>query len=47
MMSTKGKKFDIWSTITFIIFMLYIILLAFPLFTILVKSIGDGTTGSF
>ena len=46
-MSAKSKRYDIWSTVTLIIFLFYIIMLVFPLFTILIKSIQDGNTGSF
>lgn len=46
-MSAKSKRYDIWSTVTLIIFLIYIIMLVFPLLTILVKSIQDGDTGSF
>ena len=46
-MSVKSKRYDIWSVITLIIFLLYIIALVFPLFTILSKSIHDGNTGAF
>lgn len=46
-MPAKSKRYDIWSTITLIIFLLYIIVLVFPLLTILVKSVRDGNTGAF
>ena len=46
-MSNKAKKFDIWTVITIIIFILYTVLLVFPLFTLLVKSVVNETTGSF
>lgn len=46
-MSAKSKRYDIWSTVTLIIFLIYIIMLVFPLLTILVKSVQDGDTGSF
>lgn len=47
MMQAKGRKYDIWSTITVVIFIMYILLLVFPLFTLLIKSVIDGSTGAF
>lgn len=41
-MSTK-RKYDIWTIITLVIFSLYLLLLVFPLFTLLIKSFSDGT----
>lgn len=41
-MSTK-KKFDNWTIITIIIFSLYVLLLIFPLFTLLIQSVSDGS----
>lgn len=46
-MSAKSKKYDIWSIVTLTIFLLYIIMLVYPLFTILGKSIREGATGNF
>ncbi len=40
-MSTK-KRFDNWTIITIIIFSLYVLLLIFPLFTLLIQSVSDG-----
>jgi iron(III) transport system permease protein len=41
------RRFDIWTIISVLIFAVYIIFLAFPLFTLLIKSFFDGTTGDF
>lgn len=41
-MSTK-KRFDNWTIITIIIFSLYVLLLIFPLFTLLIQSVSDGS----
>ncbi|QWU16124.1 iron(III) transport system permease protein [Paenibacillus sophorae] len=46
-MNKAMKRRDIWSLITAIIFLGYIIFLALPLFMILIKSFFDGTTGEF
>ncbi|MCF6464368.1 ABC transporter permease [Clostridium sp. Cult2] len=46
-MLAKGRRMDIWSVITLVILILYILMLVFPLFTILIKSFGDPTTGKF
>ena len=43
----KNRKFDIWSSITLIVFLFYIITLVFPLFTLLIKSVINGDTGKF
>lgn len=43
----KNKRYDIWSSITIIVFLFYIITLILPLFTLLFKSIVNGSTGSF
>jgi len=43
----KNRKFDIWSSITLFVFLFYIITLVFPLFTLLFKSVINGTTGKF
>lgn len=45
-MSVKAKKYDIWSSITLCILVLYCILLVFPLVNLLIKSIIDGDTGA-
>lgn len=44
---TEAKRFDIWKIITFSIFAIYLVVLVLPLFTLLAKSIFDGTTGDF
>ena len=41
------RRFDIWTNIAFIIFAVYMIFLAYPLFTLLLKSFFDGNTGDF
>ncbi|AJY75356.1 ABC transporter permease [Paenibacillus beijingensis] len=46
-MNHSMKRRDIWSFITAIIFLGYIVFLALPLFMILIKSFFDGTTGEF
>jgi len=46
-MKFNKKKLDIWSLITLIVFLFYLILLVFPLFTLLIKSFIDGNTGNF
>lgn len=46
-MISKHKKLDIWTTITLLIFGIYIIFLVFPLFALLIKSFIDGNTGQF
>ncbi|MPQ31268.1 iron ABC transporter permease [Clostridium estertheticum] len=43
----KNRKFDIWSSITLIVFLFYIITLVFPLFTLLIKSVINGNSGKF
>lgn len=45
----KGKKIklDIWTSVTIIIFLLYVLVLIFPLFTLLIKSFVSGNTGGF
>lgn len=45
----KGKKIklDIWTSVTIIIFLLYVLVLVFPLFTLLIKSFVSGNTGGF
>ncbi|WP_141506359.1 ABC transporter permease [Paenibacillus luteus] len=44
---TSRKKFDVWMVITLLIFASYLLFLAYPLFTLLIKSFVDGTTGDF
>jgi iron(III) transport system permease protein len=44
---TSHKKFDVWMVITLLIFASYLLFLAYPLFTLLIKSFVDGTTGDF
>lgn len=46
-MSRIFRKFDIWTNIALLIFVFYLIFLAFPLFTLLTKSFVNGTTGDF
>lgn len=41
------RRLDIWSFVTLVIMLLYIVLLAFPLITILIKSIQNGKTLQF
>lgn len=41
------RRLDIWSIITLVIMLLYIVLLAFPLVTILIKSIQNADTLQF
>lgn len=43
----KKRRADIWSFISIMIFIIYAIVLVFPLFTLLVKSFVDGETHSF
>lgn len=43
----KNRKFDVWSSITIIVFLFYVVTLIFPLFTLLTKSIVNGDTGKF
>lgn len=43
----KNRKLDIWSSITIVVFLFYIITLVVPLFTLLFKSFINGTTGKF
>lgn len=43
----KSRKFDIWTSVTLIVFIFYILTLAFPLFTLLIKSVLNGDTGKF
>lgn len=43
----KDRKLDIWSSITIVVFLFYIITLVVPLFTLLFKSFINGTTGKF
>ena len=43
----RNKKLDIWSFVTLFVFLFYIITLAFPLFTLLIKSIINASTGKF
>lgn len=46
-MQLNKRKMDIWSFVTLVIMLLYIALLVFPLFTILIKSIGNSETLTF
>ncbi|WP_313637014.1 iron ABC transporter permease [Paenibacillus sp.] len=46
-MNDTRKRFDIWTNISLLIFVFYILFLAFPLFTMLIKSFYNGTTGDF
>ena len=46
MMRTR-KRFDVWTNISFLIFAFYMLFLALPLFTMLFKSVYNGTTGDF
>lgn len=46
-MSMKAKRWDIWSLVTLIIFILYTVFLAVPLFTLLFKSFISPETGGF
>ena len=46
-MNSKKKKLDIWTLITVCIFLMYILVLVFPLFTLLIKSFIDGKTHGF
>ncbi|WP_372630544.1 ABC transporter permease [Cohnella sp.] len=39
------KRFDVWTNLSLIIFVFYILFLALPLFTMLFKSFYDGNTG--
>jgi len=41
------KRFDVWTNLSLLIFIFYILFLAVPLFTMLFKSFYDGTTGEF
>lgn len=44
-MNRMSRRLDIWSGITTLIFGLYILFLVFPLFTLLIKSFVDSSTG--
>lgn len=46
-MNSTKKKLDIWTLVTAIIFLMYILVLVFPLFTLLIKSFINGKTDSF
>ncbi|WP_442603575.1 ABC transporter permease [Paenibacillus sp. KN14-4R] len=46
-MNDTRKRFDIWTNISLLIFVFYILFLALPLFTMLIKSFYNGTTGDF
>lgn len=46
-MNTQKRRWDIWSLITTVIFIGYILFLVVPLFTLLFRSFIDGTTGDF
>ncbi len=39
------KRFDVWTNLSLLIFIFYILFLALPLFTMLFKSFYNGTTG--
>lgn len=45
-MNSTKKKLDIWTLVTACIFLMYILVLVFPLFTLLIKSFIDGKTDS-
>ena len=44
-MMQARKRFDVWTNLSLIIFVFYILFLAVPLFTMLFKSFYDGSTG--
>lgn len=46
-MQVSRRRLDIWSFVTLVIMILYIVLLAFPLATIMIKSIQNGETLQF
>lgn len=46
-MQVSRRRLDIWSFVTLFIMILYIVLLAFPLATIMIKSIQNGETLQF
>lgn len=46
-MSVKKRNMDIWSVITLVILIFYVLMLVFPLFNILIKSVGNPKTGEF
>ncbi|MED5020090.1 iron ABC transporter permease [Paenibacillus chibensis] len=46
-MNRARRRFDIWTNISLLIFLFYIVFLALPLFTLLIKSFYNGTTGDF
>jgi len=46
-MNGRMKRWDIWTLITTVIFLGYLLFLALPLFTLLFQSFIDGTTGQF
>ncbi|MBN7573525.1 MULTISPECIES: ABC transporter permease [Clostridium] len=46
-MNSKNRKFDIWTLITTIVFLMYILVLVFPLFSLLIKSFANGQAGGF
>ncbi|MWV45569.1 ABC transporter permease subunit [Paenibacillus sp. HJL G12] len=46
-MNRSRKRFDVWTNISLLIFLFYIVFLALPLFTMLIKSFYNGTTGDF
>lgn len=46
-MRDTRKRFDVWTNISLLIFVFYILFLALPLFTMLFKSVYNGTTGDF
>lgn len=43
----RNKRYDIWTSITLLVFIFYILTLVFPLFNLLIKSIINGDTGKF
>lgn len=46
-LNKANKKLDIWTSLTGLIFLFYVIFLVFPLFTLLAKSFVDGNTNGF
>ncbi|SFK96394.1 iron(III) transport system permease protein [Paenibacillus sp. 1_12] len=46
-MNQRRQRFDVWMPITILIFLVYMVFLAFPLFTLLIKSFINGETGAF
>lgn len=46
-MNKTKSKLDIWSLFTILIFLFYVVLLVFPLFTLLLKSVINADTNGF